>query len=522
MANIGMATSKVHRMPREYVELPMKLHERFALLSEEGEFWYIARNALGAEGYIPSTSLTVDGKDPSVLLYLEWRTNCDRLMQEGSISLNDWHHLAVPKQFMLCDRLECSAWKRSHDGSDDQQPQRIACTHDLHSFLSAEANYSASWLKTERLRWHPDRFRLKCTDDARDVLAKKAGEMFALITKLYEREVVRQGSPGDAKLNHEKTRKASDMYENTSPHSPQPASPESKSTLPVSNDKCRQNAPNIPLHPAPPSKTNQPPNPSESSSSGSNLKSSIPATTAAVASDGGSDIATTARPLERVPSLSNDTCVTSRDGTRPTAFRSTSLNPAAKPFKVQSTPATWSSFATAEKIKEHDKKIEESPSSVLDEWFSGSPLMTSGEEKHRSDTCFSGLEAQQAYYVRGPAKCAAGITSVTPSFAERAKAIQSGDDRHQWLLAKARNIKAQAIKTLAENAKKDGNITYHDQSEQRQKRADEIARLRRARWCKPLPLDQRVAQQEMAVKKAHKMELSTGANQQQHKADDWS
>lgn len=169
----------------------MRKNERFALLSREGDFWYIARNRRGEEGYIPSVYITVDGTRPAEILYKAWREGCDRLMAAGAITLDDWAALHVPKQAIRCEELGCRAWKGAGDGKAGRSSSANVCVHDLTSFFESEVSYGIEWLKTERLRWHPDRFAARCKPEAREELSRRASHMFKTMSKLYDKEVAR-------------------------------------------------------------------------------------------------------------------------------------------------------------------------------------------------------------------------------------------------------------------------------------------------------------------------------------------
>jgi hypothetical protein len=63
-----------------------------------------------------------------------------------------------------------------------------ACRHDVEKLLRASGLYSYEWLRTERLRWHPDRFGRLCDEEWREEGRRLAEEMWKIIDALMEME----------------------------------------------------------------------------------------------------------------------------------------------------------------------------------------------------------------------------------------------------------------------------------------------------------------------------------------------
>jgi hypothetical protein len=65
----------------------------------------------------------------------------------------------------------------------------LACEHDVEKFLRSDDQYSVSWLRKERLIWHPDKFGQRCDPDFRRELQKKATEFYAIFQSLIAQEL---------------------------------------------------------------------------------------------------------------------------------------------------------------------------------------------------------------------------------------------------------------------------------------------------------------------------------------------
>ncbi|MBE7182058.1 MAG: SH3 domain-containing protein, partial [Terriglobus roseus] len=191
MASIGRCTSSVNYTPRDNLELSMLRGQRFTLISREGDFWYIARNSKGREGYIPSELIAVDGEDPMRSLYAQWSKDCDELFKRGSITVADWSTMAIPPAVRSCSQPSCRVWAGVPKAQASSVQTLGTCVHDIERFFRCVPDYGAEWLRHERLRWHPDRFRQRCTDEAKDVLGPKAASMFATLTALADIEPVK-------------------------------------------------------------------------------------------------------------------------------------------------------------------------------------------------------------------------------------------------------------------------------------------------------------------------------------------
>lgn len=85
----------------------------------------------------------------------------------------------LPSTITICNLTACTILKSDTDSIH-------ACQHDVEKLLRASGLYSYEWLRSERLRWHPDRFGRLCEESWRESGKKMAGEMFKLMSVLIE------------------------------------------------------------------------------------------------------------------------------------------------------------------------------------------------------------------------------------------------------------------------------------------------------------------------------------------------
>jgi len=107
------------------------------------------------------------------LLYYQWKDLCDSLFN-GAALIKTFPHL--PADICTCDIQVCGLRK--------VDTMLLACRHDVERLLKASGQYSLGWLRTERLAWHPDRFGRKCSPESKDLLLKKATEMYTIFEEL--------------------------------------------------------------------------------------------------------------------------------------------------------------------------------------------------------------------------------------------------------------------------------------------------------------------------------------------------
>jgi len=107
------------------------------------------------------------------LLYNRWKALCDSLFN-GTALITRFPHL--PVDICTCDIQVCGLRK--------VDKLLLACRHDVEKLLKASGQYSLAWLRTERLAWHPDRFGRKCSPEYKDLLLKKATEMYTIFEEL--------------------------------------------------------------------------------------------------------------------------------------------------------------------------------------------------------------------------------------------------------------------------------------------------------------------------------------------------
>lgn len=60
------------------------------------------------------------------------------------------------------------------------------CHHEMKQLFQASGRFSESFLRQERLRWHPDKFARFCHPDARELLKMKATVLFSIFGTLLD------------------------------------------------------------------------------------------------------------------------------------------------------------------------------------------------------------------------------------------------------------------------------------------------------------------------------------------------
>lgn len=92
--------------------------------------------------------------------------------------LQQFPHL--PTAARTCRERDCES-RRADTGL-------LSCRHDVESLLRTSPRYSEEWLRSERLRWHPDRFGRKCHPRHKAALEKQATAMYVIFEELIAAE----------------------------------------------------------------------------------------------------------------------------------------------------------------------------------------------------------------------------------------------------------------------------------------------------------------------------------------------
>lgn len=160
-------------------ELPLRKGEYLTILFEMSQFWYIARNKEGRQGWVHSTWVTIVEEEPPgpEKLYLAWKAKCDAAFAKGNISAFP----ELPKAISFCQAVSCTSLKAGPGGLG-------VCQHDVALLLRGSGKYSYKFLKMERNSWHPDKFGQRCALANREELKKKSEQLFVIYGLLMEIE----------------------------------------------------------------------------------------------------------------------------------------------------------------------------------------------------------------------------------------------------------------------------------------------------------------------------------------------
>lgn len=196
----GSEWYKVRRShtPQTPKELSLQQGEFVTVTSKPSEIWWSGYNCNG-KGYFSSRCLVVHSSESSsnrqntrsqmprqhyensgiFQVYYRWAATVNSC-GEGQLTRFPY----LPEEARKCHLESCRADKEEADGLK-------ACRHDVEAFLRKSEKYSSSWLKRQRLFWHPDRFGQLCTPEHRAGLCKISERMFVIVNGLAaEAEVV--------------------------------------------------------------------------------------------------------------------------------------------------------------------------------------------------------------------------------------------------------------------------------------------------------------------------------------------
>ncbi|KAF2742364.1 hypothetical protein M011DRAFT_481754 [Sporormia fimetaria CBS 119925] len=165
-------------------ELLLKKNEDVRILRDQGRGWFLAQDRRGMVGYVYEDWVDLKGAGkpyiPPAVALARFKSDSEQL--SSSTSATEFPDLSYMDH---CTDEQCKRVKEDENGIG-------ICVHDLGRVLSLEGKGSATFLKTERNKWHPDRFHRICQGRQGTELVKKAQALFVLVNELLE-ELEEQG-----------------------------------------------------------------------------------------------------------------------------------------------------------------------------------------------------------------------------------------------------------------------------------------------------------------------------------------
>lgn len=117
--------------------------------------------------------------------YRMWKKTCDRYFALKKRTT----FAETPEPVEVCKDRGCASRRQELDSIG-------TCKHDVESILRGSGQYNIAFLRKERLRWHPDKFARSCDPSARQELAAKATQMYAIMEELIAEENTRTACGG--------------------------------------------------------------------------------------------------------------------------------------------------------------------------------------------------------------------------------------------------------------------------------------------------------------------------------------
>jgi hypothetical protein len=162
--------------PTDDWELKMKKGEKLKVLRDMGKGWYVVRNMQGEKGWAHSSQLDFKEQrshvDPREA-YTRWAADTEELLKPGAVR----SFPQISGYMNACGKDGCQQVK--------QEPLGI-CAHDLYELLRGSGEYSLEFLKSQRNKWHPDKFARFCHPEHRDGLKPQAEALFVLFGVLMD------------------------------------------------------------------------------------------------------------------------------------------------------------------------------------------------------------------------------------------------------------------------------------------------------------------------------------------------
>jgi hypothetical protein len=157
-------------------ELDLKKGQRVKVLEEKGRDWFIVQDMHGLMGYAHGSRLDFMELRAHVNpqeAYARWVVDTERWLQLGAVRT----FLRLSSYMDACTRNMCKPLKREAVG---------VCAHDLQELLRGSGQYSMEFLKTQRNRYHPDKFARYCHPEHKDELKTHAEALFVLFGVLMD------------------------------------------------------------------------------------------------------------------------------------------------------------------------------------------------------------------------------------------------------------------------------------------------------------------------------------------------
>lgn len=154
-------------------DLKLKKNEFLKVLKYHGRNWWLLENGDGERGYAYMSWIDFDwrGKLDMREAYHRFHHDTEKLLSEGPIAT--FLNLKVYMR-ASCQNQRCLHHKTKTDLG--------VCIHELASLLKGFSEFSYAFVKDQRNQWHPDRFSRLCVPEKKDVFAKKAEQLFMLMS----------------------------------------------------------------------------------------------------------------------------------------------------------------------------------------------------------------------------------------------------------------------------------------------------------------------------------------------------
>lgn len=173
---ISKHTGRSHA--RDSWELDLKKGERVKILKDMGNDWFLVENRRGENGWVHKAWLDSQQMVPHIdprQAYARFTVDVEKMLKAGDIrSFPD-----LSRYMNACTKDACNPLKKGTRCLG-------ICIHDLHELMCGSGEYTLDTLKTERYKWHPDKFARYCHPDHREILREKAQALFVLFGVLMD------------------------------------------------------------------------------------------------------------------------------------------------------------------------------------------------------------------------------------------------------------------------------------------------------------------------------------------------
>lgn len=146
--------------------------QRFALESSNEAYTKSAKRCRGDDEFLPAPM------DISQLAWQDWRFRVESAFK-GPKKITGFPFPGASA--FSCDISDCRIYR-------ELSPLSV-CKHEVKALFEASGSYNFKWLKSERNKWHADRFGPKCDPRCKEVLVEEANEMFCLLGTIIDDEI---------------------------------------------------------------------------------------------------------------------------------------------------------------------------------------------------------------------------------------------------------------------------------------------------------------------------------------------